>query len=236
MALIRFGQGIEEIRGSINGTTFSRVRGGAIARSRTAGINPNTPFQDQVRSNFGGQASAFSSLTPAQIIGWQNLAAATLFTNVFGQTYTPSAKMMFMKVNLTLLSVESTGVLFAPTNSLMPAPPEEISFLLPFLGIGTVVAGNLATLELVNGSSQTGVKWKFFATPPLQAAIQDGTRYYRLIGNYLPGASLDLFADYTARFGVVQATSDEFILLRFSAVKTANGMESEAVDVRVDLT
>lgn len=104
MALVLFGQGVADMRGSIGGTTFARNRGGAIARNRTIPLNPATTRQQAVRERLGGLAVAWSDeLTEVQRQSWDTYAENVPVPNALGQLRNLSGNQMYIKGNSVLL-------------------------------------------------------------------------------------------------------------------------------------
>jgi len=124
MALILFGNGVADARGSIAGTVFARNRSGAYARNRTKPVNPNTTAQSQVRQNLSDLQNYFrSALTTAQQNGWKFYAEQSPTLNRLGQSIKLTAINQFIRTNslrlLAALSIlddapATNGVPFAP--------------------------------------------------------------------------------------------------------------------------
>jgi hypothetical protein len=77
---------LSALSGSIAGATAAKNRGGTYFRSRVVPLNPQTSAQYEVRGNMAAAASAWSSLTDAQIVGWNAYAATLDGTNAVGDT------------------------------------------------------------------------------------------------------------------------------------------------------
>lgn len=87
MALIKFGGGITEMRGSIAGNVFSRNRSGAYVRSRTKPVNPNTDLQQIVHSIITLLTTRWSqTLTAAQRTAWNLYASNVVMNNKLGES------------------------------------------------------------------------------------------------------------------------------------------------------
>jgi hypothetical protein len=103
MALVRFGGGVSEIRGSIAGNVFARSRAGATVRNRIKPINAPTLRQDAIQALFSLAVASYRLLSASQVQEWadyaeQNFAGARL--NALGEPYTPSGEQMFMEINM----------------------------------------------------------------------------------------------------------------------------------------
>lgn len=100
MAIIKFGGGITEMRGSIAGNVFSRNRYGAYVRSRTKPINPNTALQQAVRAGLASLTVRWAStLTPAQRTAWNLYAANVVMLNKLGENMNLSGFNHYIRSN-----------------------------------------------------------------------------------------------------------------------------------------
>lgn len=121
MALVKFGGGIVDMRGSIAGNTFARNRAGAYARARTKPVNPNTALQQAVRNNLQALVNAWSEvLTALQRTAWAQYAAAVPMTNRLGEEMHLTGFNMFIRSNTALLQAGLAQVNDGPTTLLLP--------------------------------------------------------------------------------------------------------------------
>jgi len=128
MASIRFGNGVADARGSINGTTFSRNANGGYARNRTTPTNPRTGRQVAQRLLLSGLSSQWRSLDNGERQTWIDGAPNFPYTNRLGERSTLTGPQLYTKLNLALLSAGQ------PTISRCPAPE-----VFPFLGDAVLV-------------------------------------------------------------------------------------------------
>lgn len=85
MALVKYGAGVMDMSGSLEGTTFSRNRFGSYARAKAMPVNPNTARQNTVRGLMADLTQQWTSvLTPVQRENWNNYAAAITVKNRLG--------------------------------------------------------------------------------------------------------------------------------------------------------
>lgn len=85
MALVQYGGGILDMRGSIGGQVHSRNRYGNYTRARTTPVNPSTDRQSQIRAAISALASRWSTvLTALQRAEWEVYAAAITRVNKLG--------------------------------------------------------------------------------------------------------------------------------------------------------
>lgn len=116
MALVRFGAGIADARGSIGGTTFSRCAGGSYMRNRTKPVNPRTALQNTRRQEVASLAKHWSNtLTEQHRMDWRAYAAGTTWTNRLGQTIEINGLAAFVRLNVLQRLIPSVIVQHAPT-------------------------------------------------------------------------------------------------------------------------
>lgn len=135
MALIKFGGGIIEARGSIAGNVFSRNRYGAYMRARTKPINPNSDRQSAIRTLISEVSQAwFADATQAQRDAWAVFAANVPATNKLGEVIYLSGFNQYMKSNIASLNAGLLAIQPAPTTFTLPG--EDPSFV-PTIDAGT---------------------------------------------------------------------------------------------------
>jgi len=121
MALLKFGGGITEMRGSIAGNVYSRNRYGAYARARTKPVNPNTSMQQTIRNTMSTLRSLwFNTLTAAQRVAWATYAANVNMTNKLGESILLSGYNHFCRSNAARLYNGVAHVAAGPTTFSLP--------------------------------------------------------------------------------------------------------------------
>lgn len=235
---------LSEIRGSLNGATFSRTKAGAIMRNRTKPVQPNTQYQVDQRINMQFAADVFKQMDLNEIQGWQDAIAGVGFraVNALGDSYTPSAKQV---VTMTALNLRSVGVLDLPKLDAFIADPNlpAVGAGLAFLTANDVAPFNLEDfqLEAVNMNTTGFVQIK--ATRALLPTIRNYTKYLRFIGSFATvgnvPANINLVAAYNARFGTpsFEGQDGHIVGLAIRAVNSDSGLAGawqEIGPVRVD--
>lgn len=123
-ALVRFGGGVEEMRGSFGGNTFSRNKGGAYVRSRTTPINPSTNFQEERRQTLANASQDWSiALTGTQRDAWNLYGSAVPYTNALGEVHFLSGQNMYVASRSLMVLAGLAYVNDAPTIMQAAAPP-----------------------------------------------------------------------------------------------------------------
>lgn len=115
MAIYKPGPIVSDIRGSIGGTTFGRNRAGLFARRRVSPTNPNTPLQQEIRSQFAVSTNNWRTLlTQAQRDGWNDLGTTTIFKNAIGEDYNPSGIQLYVRTSMMQQVTDQPLVTTAP--------------------------------------------------------------------------------------------------------------------------
>lgn len=195
------GNGVVALSGKIAGTVFLSNN---VVRVWRKPNNVRNSFTQLVRGIFSGTSTAWKGLTPTEIASW--IAAAPLYFSkkVFGTAYALKGNTLFQRVNNVLDSIGIAGRTTAP-------------------GVATpsfVITAAVGAASVGGASFGVTITDFFGATtlPPDSHIKAYGTRQvdigkssfspsaYRLFGTFAPAAStnpLDIFADYTARFGAL---------------------------------
>lgn len=101
MALLKFGGGITEMRGSIAGNVYSRNRYGAYARARTKPVNPNTGLQQAVRAAMAFLTDRWANtLTALQRTAWNLYGSNVVMTNKLGESINLSGFNHYVRSNM----------------------------------------------------------------------------------------------------------------------------------------
>ena len=129
MALFRSGIGIQDISGSIGGTTFARNRYGAYMRNRVKPTNPKSSRQTVVRAAMADMKDLWAALTQDQRDAWETYGANVSMLNRLGMTIKLTGWNHFVRSNVALLSAAKTVVEDAPEIFSLPEtdPTVEIT-------------------------------------------------------------------------------------------------------------
>jgi len=235
MAILRFGGGISEMRGSIDGVVFSRTRAGAIARNRISPVQPNTGFQSAVRSQFAVAVGNWKSvLTGPQATGWSDFAQSLTRLNGLGETYVPAGRQLYIESAMNLQRAGIATLTDAPIDK----PEEPTLDISAATCLATVTAGDLVSLDLAAldpGPDCTHIISQ--ATLPLPVTTQNLARHYRELGVDPDAATLDLFGAYQTRFLTpTPAAVGQQIGVRIKGVNEANGFATSWYYLRAVLT
>lgn len=113
--------------GSLGGVTASHGRSGSYLRARVVPVNPNTIYQQAVRTIAGNLATAWvTTLTDVQRAAWDLYADAVAMTNRVGDTIYLTGLNHFLRSNtpriqIGLDRVDDAPTIFALTDVTLPS-------------------------------------------------------------------------------------------------------------------
>lgn len=188
-----------DIRGSIDGLTFSRNRFGRVIRAKVAPVNPSSPAQDRIRQLFGDLSHLWSTgIGDDNTTAWHTAATSTTLYDSLGQSYQPTGQNLFISVNMIRrLMGEST----------LLVPQVGGSFPLLYTVSGSATASEPPTADTVTvtwtGAASAQQAYAVYAAAP----VRHGQRFvarprFRWMG-YTTGPvyTLAIGTNYVARFG-----------------------------------
>ena len=111
MALVKFGAGIVDMRGSIAGVVHARNRFGNYTRPRTKPVNPQSQRQTAARIIMAFLAEQWreAPMTEAIRTAWQTYADSVNWNNKLGEQVTLTGFNMFIRGNAALQAIASAG-------------------------------------------------------------------------------------------------------------------------------
>jgi len=179
MALVKYGGGILEIRGSIGGQVHSKNRYGHFIRQRTIPVNPNSSRQQAIRNVMGSVVSAwFSVLSAAQRSAWGVYAAAISFTNKLGETITLTGFNHYVRTNISRVSNGLSRINDGPVDLTLPATD-------PIFNVAFSEATQLVTVNFDDTqpwASQNSAFMSIHQGIPKNSATQFFGGHFRRIG------------------------------------------------------
>jgi hypothetical protein len=199
--------------GKLGGVVASHNRNGTYFRHHTIPVQPRTPAQTAVRNQLQAFSSAFKSLTPAQISGWNALALTVTLKSKLGTTYNPTGQQLFVSCNKHLAAI---GIYTLLTNApTIPSIPGFTSFTVnnsSTYGYVTAVTGAYEPAP----SSSFGIELR--ASSALSAGRTFvGKSQFRTLAGYNPASGLptDLLTPLVGRFGVLPSAGTVAFELKY---------------------
>lgn len=121
MALVQYGGGVLDARGSIGGQVHSRNRYGSYIRARTTPVNPQSSRQNLIRACVASLAPYWSTvLTQAQRNAWEVYADAITRANKLGQQIKLTGFNHFIRSNTPRLQSVDSVIAAGPTVLTLP--------------------------------------------------------------------------------------------------------------------
>lgn len=215
MASIIYGNGVADIRGSINGTTFSRNANGAYARNKTTPTNPRTAAQVAQRARLISLVTGWRALTDVQRKAWIDGTGNYPYTNRLGIASLYTGQQLYTKLNLGRL---------AATQAELTSPPVPANIeLKAFASVDAILMGGaLSVFSIAFASATSGITMQVYASVNVSAGISASSYPKKLIDTIAsPTDTLDVATAYTAVFGTPALGSR--IMFEVKAVVVATG-------------
>lgn len=206
-----------DIRGKLNGTVFSRNKGGLTMRNKVTPINPNTSYQSLQRSYTSILAKAWANtLTDAQRAAWKALGQTIGQKNIFGNNLILAGIACYQRIN---------KIIFASGGSRLDNPPSSLNATgLTSLSVTANHVGPVLTIAMTPTPLNAPEGMYVFATPPLSPGIGNASAELRLIGFYSAAASgFSIYTAWAARFGAMPGSSGKRIAVSCQVVNINTG-------------
>lgn len=200
MALIKLTAIVDNISGKLNGTVFSRNKGGHYMRSKSMPSNPRTSFQSAVRARFGAIAQLWGALNEEQRDAWRAIASEFPYTNRLGDTKILSGFALHQKLNTNLAIIGQSFV------SNPPSPTSPNGIVRIYLGSNVAEEEFTLTGEFAQNVVTTPSTVVIMATPPLRDGVSNFDNQLREIGTASETEvrnGIDILDMYQARFGAM---------------------------------
>lgn len=197
---IKWGMMMTDGRGKLGGQVASKNRAGAYVRTKVTPVNPRTVEQQSIRSLFGSIASAWRSLTQAQINGWNEATVNWQRTDIFGDLKKPSGFALFQRLNTGLLANLPTSTMLV--NAVQPDEIPSVTEVTSEYIAGVTPSFLVDWSHEAIGIDPANYVVQLRATPPMPI----GRNYHaNMLRNVAVGDLLDdqfdLTTVYPARFG-----------------------------------
>lgn len=190
MAKIQFTAFMNDARGKVAGTVFSKNGYGSYTRRKVSPSNAQTARQMTVRASLAALSSAWRSLAQEQRDAWKAATPSFPRTNVFGSAVTLSGSALFVSLNQNLATLSVAPLDEPPTPVAVPA--QDFDF--------TVSATSLTVI--LSAPIPSGYSAVMMATSAQSPGRSNLKNQYRQIATIASGAlPTTAMADYTAKFG-----------------------------------
>ena len=195
--LIKWGSIVVDGSGKLGGHVFSKGRGGATIRTIARNANPQTTFQQIIRSRFTQLTQGWRNLTETERESWYDAESSFSRTNRFGDVVLLSGKNLYNSLN-TNRQILGLGVI-----NLAPLPSE-------------IPRGQVTNVEISLSNTQISLQGDFVsnqnyvvvATKGLSQGMKNFKNEIRTIsvresssGGTSIGGLSPIYFDYIRRFG-----------------------------------
>lgn len=233
MAKINFGQTVNDARGKLGGTVFSKNKSGAYTRRKVTPANPRSTAQQFVRNNFSVLSRIWSgTLTQSQRDAWIAYAVTYPRLDIFGASIRISGLNMFVSLNQRLLQVGAAQIAVPPvTNVVAPINYDFTSFT--FVHPGTISFDQAAVAPT---TTSRGYLFLTRPMPPGRTAQKSDFRFFTA-ATPLPSPYPATFTNgtsYVPQFGA--AAVGQKITALMATLETLNGLVTAGVRVEMVVT
>lgn len=155
---------VDELRGSLGGSTFRTNKAGIHVYPKQRPRRPNSPAQSKINSNFSSIVGSWSKLTETQKSLWNKFASLS-GRNISGYN-------SFVSLNANILNSNYSSASFVDTPPIVPATPPSFYglFAQEFGGTSTNVCWSSPDNSLVNAKCYitkvdgSKLSWRLFDT------------------------------------------------------------------------
>ena len=181
MAIIKYGHLISEARGKLNGTVFSRNTYGAYMRTKVTPANPQTTYQQNVRTLLTAAAQAWRALTATQRTAWN--ATATIFArrNIFGDSVPLTGFNLFVRLYRNAQTIGATPLTEPPLQT-------SVQGITSFTCSSSAAASSL-NLAFAPAPVPTNTAYLVYATQQLSAGISFAGGAFRHLTTLAPATT-----------------------------------------------
>lgn len=229
MALIKLTAIVDNISGKLNGTVFSRNKGGHYMRSKSKPTNPRTAPQMAVRAAFGAISQLWRGLTEAQRAAWQAAAADFPYQNKLGDSKELSGFALHQKLNRNLQLIGQSALSTPPAPEAVPAPTA--------FNVNASLEAEFKATAAFSAETSPESYVLVFATPPLSPGVSNFENRLRQITSTKQSgfdAGEVLLDNYSARFGTPPVGAK--IGFRIHVVNVNTGQDSAPFDTEIIVT
>ena len=220
MAKVLFTAIVADMRNKLNGSVFSKNRGGAYVRTKVTPVNAQTARQVAARSLLASLAQSFRSLTQEQINAWNSAVEGWQRTDIFGNSVKPTGLALYVRLNTNIINGEGT---------IITTPPAPVgAAALEGLSVGASVSGDACDIQFGPATVPADHALYVESTSMLSPGINNAKSRFRYID--VQGATatspLDIFGVQTAKFGPLVEGQKMFVRAKFINILTGEVSQS----------
>lgn len=221
MAKVKFSALVSEMRNKLNGSVFSRNRGGNYLRNKVTPLNPKTSSQVAARSRLTQFSQAWRGLTEDQRNAWLAAVPNWARTDIFGDIVNPSGNTLYIRLNINIALAGGTAIAVPPS-------PVGASAL---TDLSVTVDVSSTTMEVVFAPSPVPANHTLVieSTPAMSPGINNANSQFRVISTVAAAGTTpeDVWAAQVAKFGAPIAGQKVFI--RAKLINKVTGEVSQSL-------
>lgn len=201
MAKVKFTAAVADMRNKMNGSVFSKNRGGSYLRTKVSPVQPRTSYQQAQKANLAARSSNWRALTAAQRATWNAGCTQFPYTDVFGDVKFLSGQQLYVKLNTNLQNAAQTLITTCPAPAAVPGVT---------ITAAAAAAGTPAfTVTLSDATVPTGNSLIIWVTPEMGTGISFVKNKLRYLGKFtLTAGVANILTAYTTRFGTLVAAKN----------------------------
>lgn len=215
MTKIKFGAIVVAGSGKLGGHVLTKNRQGAAMRTKTSPAQRRTNAQQASKNRFTFLSQEWRDLTQDEMLAWNAAAPDYIQTNIFGDTYAPTGKNLFMLLNQNIILGGGTQI----SSPVLPVGPAALTSL-------TIASNSTIAQTLAFAPSPVAADNAILveATRPLSAGKFAPGSEFRKIAVIAAAATtpFNSFTAYTAVFGT--PVTDKKIFFRMTPVNIVTGI------------
>lgn len=221
MAKVKFTAVVADMRNKLNGSVFSRNRGGAYVRTKVTPLNPQTSAQVGARALLTALAQGFRSLTQEEIAAWNSAVNQWATTDIFGDVVNPTGLALYVRLNA---NIQNAG------GDLITTPPSPVgATAITALALSADAAAT--TYDVNFGPSTVPAFHSMYleSTSMLSPGINNANSRFRAIAVVAASetAPYNGYAAQTAKFGPLVSGQKAFVRAKF--INKLTGEVSQAL-------
>ena len=219
MAKVKFSALISEMRNKLNGSVFSRNRGGSYLRTKVTPTNPQTAAQVAARSLLTSFSQSWRGLTEAERDSWRSVVDQWSTTDVFGDVINPSGATLYIRLNINI-SIAGGSPITSPPTPTGAAALTDISLTATF-------TGDVFDVTFAPTPVPTTHAMYIETTPMISPGINNANSRFRniVVAAAAVASPIDAFGDQVAKFGGLVVGQKAFVRAKF--IRTDTGEVSQ---------
>lgn len=223
MAKIELSGLLNNITGSLSGSTFQRSQGGLIMRNKPSPVNRNSSSQSSARSVLAECQFYWNSLTSSQRQAWDSFLSYYQVSQKGNSQKRINGQQYFIQVNSRRLQIAL---------SVLEVPSYDYGTLLPLTALLSYSASTLY-INLSRSVPPSTERFFIYATPVQKNSIRNAESKFVFVGS--PNSSsltIDVTSLFLAKFGKVPVTGEN-VFYKVYAMALNSGITTTECKVNI---